>query len=74
MHLVFLWQCLVFGHDGELFHLAFNCEVLMIFRERLLQDQLRREQESVSNMKKLHERAQSQLFEVRAQSGEYDSF
>lgn len=39
-------------------------------RERLLQDQLRREQESVSNMKKLHERAQSQLFELRAQSDE----
>ncbi|TYK28184.1 protein CASP [Cucumis melo var. makuwa] len=39
-------------------------------RERLLQDQLRREQESVSNMQKLHERAQSQLFELRAQSDE----
>lgn len=47
---------------------------LIMFRERLLQDQLRREQESVSNMQKLHERAQSQLFELRAQSGEFASF
>ncbi|KAL6973556.1 hypothetical protein U1Q18_027742 [Sarracenia purpurea var. burkii] len=39
-------------------------------RERLLQDQLRQAQESVSNMQKLHELAQSQLFEVRAQSEE----
>ena len=38
-------------------------------RERLLQDQLRQAKESVSNMQKLHELAQSQLFEVRAQSG-----
>ncbi|KAG6588227.1 Protein CASP, partial [Cucurbita argyrosperma subsp. sororia] len=42
-------------------------------RERLLQDQLRREQESVSNMKRLHERAQSQLFELRAQSEKSNS-
>lgn len=47
---------------------------LIMIRERLLQDQLRREQESVSNMKKLHERAQSQLFELRAQSGEFACF
>lgn len=39
-------------------------------RERLLQDQLRQAQESVSTMQKLHELAQSQLFEVRAQSEE----
>ncbi|KAL6010372.1 hypothetical protein ACLOJK_000803 [Asimina triloba] len=39
-------------------------------RERFLQDQLRQAQESVSNMQKLHELAQSQLFEVRAQSEE----
>nr|GLL21928.1 protein CASP-like [Ipomoea trifida] len=39
-------------------------------REQLLQDQLRQAQESVSNMQKLHELAQSQLFEVRAQSEE----
>ncbi|PSR95722.1 Protein CASP like [Actinidia chinensis var. chinensis] len=39
-------------------------------REQLLQDQLRQAKESVSNMQKLHELAQSQLFEVRAQSEE----
>ncbi|KAI4324638.1 hypothetical protein MLD38_030107 [Melastoma candidum] len=39
-------------------------------RERLLQDQLRQAKESVSTMQKLHELAQSQLFEIRAQSEE----
>ncbi|KAJ8752747.1 hypothetical protein K2173_007057 [Erythroxylum novogranatense] len=39
-------------------------------REQSLQDQLRQAQESVVNMQKLHELAQSQLFEVRAQSDE----
>ncbi|KAK3000372.1 hypothetical protein RJ639_020277 [Escallonia herrerae] len=39
-------------------------------REQLLQDQLRQAQDSVSNMQKLHELAQSQLFEYRAQSEE----
>uniref|UniRef100_A0A5B7C505 Protein CASP n=1 Tax=Davidia involucrata TaxID=16924 RepID=A0A5B7C505_DAVIN len=39
-------------------------------REQLLQDQLRQAQESVSNMQKIHELAQSQLFEFRAQSEE----
>lgn len=35
-----------------------------------MQDQLRQAKESVSNMQKLHELAQSQMFELRAQSGE----
>ncbi|KAJ4713356.1 putative Protein CASP [Melia azedarach] len=39
-------------------------------REQSLQDQLRQAKESVSTMQKLHELAQSQLFEVRAQSEE----
>lgn len=39
-------------------------------REQLLQDQLRQAKESVSNMQKLHELAQSQMFELRAQSEE----
>ncbi|KAM7479726.1 hypothetical protein LguiA_027939 [Lonicera macranthoides] len=39
-------------------------------REQLLQDQLRQAQESVSNMQKLHELAQSQLFEFQTQSEE----
>ncbi|KAL3633601.1 hypothetical protein CASFOL_022363 [Castilleja foliolosa] len=39
-------------------------------RERMMQDQLRQAQESVSTMRKLHEFAQSQLFELRAQSEE----
>ncbi|GKU95029.1 hypothetical protein SLEP1_g8444 [Rubroshorea leprosula] len=39
-------------------------------REQILQDQLRQTKESVANMQKLHELAQSQLFEVRAQSEE----
>ncbi|XP_039033022.1 protein CASP-like isoform X2 [Hibiscus syriacus] len=39
-------------------------------REQSLQDQLRQAKESVSNMQKLHEFAQSQLFELRAQSEE----
>ncbi|KAJ4830543.1 hypothetical protein Tsubulata_032104 [Turnera subulata] len=39
-------------------------------REQSLQDQLRQAKESVANMQKLHELAQSQLFEVRAQSEE----
>ncbi|XVE58724.1 hypothetical protein DITRI_Ditri04bG0192000 [Diplodiscus trichospermus] len=39
-------------------------------REQSLQDQLRQAKESVANMQKLHELAQSQLFEFRAQSEE----
>ncbi|KAL8031031.1 hypothetical protein ABFX02_13G000300 [Erythranthe guttata] len=39
-------------------------------RERMLQDQLRQAQDSVSTIRKLHEFAQSQLFELRAQSEE----
>ncbi|ONK65299.1 uncharacterized protein A4U43_C07F35700 [Asparagus officinalis] len=39
-------------------------------REYLLQDQLRQAKESVMNMQKLHEFAQSQMFELRAQSEE----
>ncbi|KAK6925232.1 CASP, C-terminal [Dillenia turbinata] len=39
-------------------------------REQSLQDQLRQAKESVSTMQKLHELAQSQLFELRAQSEE----
>lgn len=38
-------------------------------RERSLQEQLRQATESVKNMQKLHESAQSQLFELRTQSG-----
>lgn len=40
-----------------------------VYREQMLQDQLRQAKDSVFNMQKLHELAQSQLFEVRAQSG-----
>lgn len=39
-------------------------------REHQLQDQLRQAKDSVMNMQKLHESAQSQLFELRAQSEE----
>lgn len=39
-------------------------------RENLLQEQLRQAKESVVNMQKLHDLAQSQLFEFRAQSEE----
>ncbi|CAN6479979.1 unnamed protein product [Victoria cruziana] len=39
-------------------------------REILLQEQLRQARESVSNMQKLHEYGQSQLFEFRARSEE----
>ncbi|KAK3440432.1 hypothetical protein EUGRSUZ_B00707 [Eucalyptus grandis] len=39
-------------------------------REQLLQDQLRQARESASNIQKLHDLAQSQLFELRAQSDE----
>ncbi|KAL1356717.1 protein CASP [Arachis duranensis] len=39
-------------------------------REEALQEQLRHAKESVSNMQKLHELAQNQLFELRAQSEE----
>lgn len=39
------------------------------YREQALQDQLQHAKESVSNMQKLHELAQNQLFELRAQSG-----
>ncbi|XP_057447077.1 protein CASP-like isoform X2 [Lotus japonicus] len=39
-------------------------------REQVLQDQLQNAKESVSNMQKLHELAQNQLFELRAQSDE----
>ncbi|KAL9254855.1 CASP-like protein [Drosera capensis] len=39
-------------------------------REQSLQDQLRQAKDSVTTMQKLHELAQSQLFELRAQSEE----
>ena len=42
-------------------------------REWSLQDQLRQATESVKNMQKLHESAQSQLFELRTQSGLFPS-
>ncbi|KMZ66012.1 putative Protein CASP [Zostera marina] len=49
-----------------------NQKTLEVLKERelLLQDQLRQAKNSVVNMQKLHEFAQSQLFEVRAQSEE----
>ncbi|CAK9147775.1 unnamed protein product [Ilex paraguariensis] len=49
-----------------------NQKTLEVLKERelLLQDQLRQAKESVSTMQKLHEFAQSQLFELRAQSDE----
>lgn len=49
-----------------------NQKVLEVIKEReeVLQGQLRQAQETVANMQKLHELAQSQLFEVRAQSEE----
>jgi len=42
---------------------------LFLCREQALQDQLQHAKDSVSNMQKLHEIAQNQLFELRAQSG-----
>lgn len=49
-----------------------NQKTLEVLKERelLLQDQLRQAGESVSNMQKLHEFAQSQLLELRTQSEE----
>lgn len=49
-----------------------NQKTLEVLKERegLLQDQLRQAQESVGNIHKLYEIAQSQLFELRAQSEE----
>lgn len=49
-----------------------NQKTLEVLKEReyLLQDQLRQAKESVMNMQKLHEFAQSQMFELRAQSEE----
>ena len=43
----------------------------MCCSEQSLQDQLRQAKESVVTMQKLHELAQSQLFELRAQSGAF---
>uniref|UniRef100_A0A7N0VFN7 Protein CASP n=1 Tax=Kalanchoe fedtschenkoi TaxID=63787 RepID=A0A7N0VFN7_KALFE len=49
-----------------------NQKTLDVLKERelVLQDQLRHAKESVATMQKLHELAQSQLFEYRAQSDE----
>ncbi|KAH9615435.1 hypothetical protein KSS87_022315 [Heliosperma pusillum] len=49
-----------------------NQKILEVLKEReqSLQDQLRQAKESVTTMQKLHELAQSQLFELRAQSDE----
>ncbi|GLJ49086.1 hypothetical protein SUGI_1035530 [Cryptomeria japonica] len=49
-----------------------NQKTLEVLKERemLLQEQLRTAKESVSNMQRLHEFGQSQLFEFRAQSDE----
>lgn len=43
--------------------------IFYICREFSLQDQLRQATDSVKNMQKLHEFAQSQLLELRTQSG-----
>lgn len=40
----------------------------------MLQDQLREARDGVSTMRKLHEFAQSQLFELRAQSGWFAAY
>lgn len=48
-----------------------RCVVFMCCSEQSLQDQLRQAKESVVTMQKLHELAQSQLFELRAQSGAF---
>ncbi|KAH7652898.1 Transcription factor/CCAAT displacement protein CDP1 protein [Dioscorea alata] len=49
-----------------------NQKTLEVLKERelLLQDQLRQAKESVMNMQKIHESAQNQLFQLRAQSEE----
>ncbi|XP_078441151.1 protein CASP [Wolffia australiana] len=49
-----------------------NQRTLEVLKERelLLQDQLRQAKDSVANMQKLHEFAQGQMFELRAQSEE----
>ncbi|KAM1457279.1 hypothetical protein ACFX13_035333 [Malus domestica] len=49
-----------------------NQKILEVLKEgeQLLQDQLRQAKDSVFNMQKLHELAQSQLFELRPQSDE----
>ncbi|WVZ13353.1 hypothetical protein V8G54_010919 [Vigna mungo] len=47
-------------------------DLFFICREQALQDQLQHAKDSVSNMQKLHEIAQNQLFELRAQS-DHDS-
>jgi hypothetical protein len=43
--------------------------LVSLFREKLLQDQLRAATQSVQNMQRLHEYGQSQLFDLQAQSG-----
>ncbi|KAJ1393889.1 CASP, C-terminal [Sesbania bispinosa] len=45
-------------------------DLFILCREQALQDQLQHAKESVANMQKLHELAQNQLFELRAQSEE----
>jgi hypothetical protein len=44
--------------------------LVSLFREKLLQDQLRAATQSVQNMQRLHEYGQSQLFDLQAQSEE----
>lgn len=66
------WMFSVLFYQVNMFLVLPLASVYIIFlvcREQALQDQLRQAQESVSTMQKLHELAQSQLFEVRAQSG-----
>jgi len=43
--------------------------ILGLRREEFLQDQLRAAKDSVQNMQRLHEFGQSQLFDLRTQSG-----
>lgn len=68
------WNVRVFGNISSYLLLKLLCilihDLFILCREQSLQDQLRQAKESVSTMQKLHELAQSQLFEVRAQSGD----
>lgn len=72
----YLWMALYFVKLISLWSYLFLyvissmiSDFFTLYREQLLQDKLRQEQDSLSNMKKIHEIAQSQLFELRAQSG-----
>ncbi|KAJ4876243.1 hypothetical protein Rs2_41261 [Raphanus sativus] len=68
-HLICFWNSRNINKNGEFMGITILLLDELAYREQALQDQLMQAKDSVSTMQKLHELAQSQLFELRVQLG-----